>query len=207
MGRYQRFLQWLGIPLHLTKDFKPAPLSKIISEFALEYRTARERVVQQKEKKRLYRQRNRTRGRMITDGDVDLTVPNGMRRRTSTKNTSRDQHEDEKLKKLLSTNSTPTKLRVPNGRQIRAAKEAAAASKDAELFNSLLATTSKPLANGTSSGNGPVSAEQKARSKRRIMRKATGDLTSKAKAASEDRSRSIRGGLTEDQKKALGFFR
>ncbi len=42
-------------------------MCKIISEFALEYRTTREKVLQQIEKKRVYRQRNRTRGKMITD--------------------------------------------------------------------------------------------------------------------------------------------
>ncbi|XP_053552775.1 FH1/FH2 domain-containing protein 1 [Bombina bombina] len=40
---------------------------KIISEFALEYRTTRERVLQQKQKRAAYRERNKTRGRMITE--------------------------------------------------------------------------------------------------------------------------------------------
>jgi len=42
-------------------------LFKTISEFALEYRTTRERVIQQLYKKSNYRERNKTRGKMITE--------------------------------------------------------------------------------------------------------------------------------------------
>lgn len=44
--------------------------SKILSEFALEYRTTRERVLQQKQKRANHRERNKTRGKMITDVSV-----------------------------------------------------------------------------------------------------------------------------------------
>ncbi|KAG7249723.1 hypothetical protein CRUP_004092, partial [Coryphaenoides rupestris] len=39
--------------------------SKILSEFALEYRTTRDRVLQQKQKRADHRERNKTRGKMI----------------------------------------------------------------------------------------------------------------------------------------------
>lgn len=38
-----------------------------VSEFALEYRTTRERVKEQLEKKANHRERNKTRGKMITE--------------------------------------------------------------------------------------------------------------------------------------------
>lgn len=38
-----------------------------LREFALEYRTCRERVLQQQQKRATYRERNKTRGRMITE--------------------------------------------------------------------------------------------------------------------------------------------
>ncbi|TKS65570.1 FH1/FH2 domain-containing protein 3 [Collichthys lucidus] len=41
--------------------------SKILSEFALEYRTTRDRVLQQKQKRADHRERNKTRGKMIMD--------------------------------------------------------------------------------------------------------------------------------------------
>ncbi|XP_044746881.1 FH1/FH2 domain-containing protein 3 [Coccinella septempunctata] len=67
MNRFHKFLLWLGIPLHQISDTKPNEFCKIISEFALEYRTTRERVLQQLEKKANHRERNKTRGKMITD--------------------------------------------------------------------------------------------------------------------------------------------
>ncbi|XP_045465037.1 FH1/FH2 domain-containing protein 3 isoform X2 [Harmonia axyridis] len=67
MNRFHKFLLWLGIPVHQISDTKPNEFCKIISEFALEYRTTRERVLQQLEKKANHRERNKTRGKMITD--------------------------------------------------------------------------------------------------------------------------------------------
>lgn len=67
MTRYHKFLLWLGIPLHRVADTKPNEFCRIVSEFALEYRTTRERVLQQLEKKANHRERNKTRGKMITE--------------------------------------------------------------------------------------------------------------------------------------------
>ncbi|XP_071446761.1 uncharacterized protein Fhos isoform X2 [Hetaerina americana] len=67
MNRFNKFLLWLGIPMHRVQDTKPNEFCKVISEFALEYRTTRERVLQQLEKKASHRERNKTRGKMITD--------------------------------------------------------------------------------------------------------------------------------------------
>lgn len=44
----------------------------ILREFALEYRTCWERVLQQQKKRATYRERNKTRGRMITEVDLLL---------------------------------------------------------------------------------------------------------------------------------------
>jgi hypothetical protein len=66
-NRFLKFLLWLGIPLHQISDTKPNEFCRIVSEFALEYRTTRERVLQQLEKKANHRERNKTRGKMITD--------------------------------------------------------------------------------------------------------------------------------------------
>ncbi|XP_018323135.1 FH1/FH2 domain-containing protein 3 isoform X3 [Agrilus planipennis] len=67
INRFHKFLLWLGIPLHQIVDTKPNEFCKTISEFALEYRTTRERVLQQLEKKANHRERNKTRGKMITE--------------------------------------------------------------------------------------------------------------------------------------------
>jgi FH1/FH2 domain-containing protein 3 len=71
MNRYTKFLLWLGTPPHRVHDTKPNEFCRILSEFALEYRTTRERVLQQMEKKANHRERNKTRGKMITEVSSD----------------------------------------------------------------------------------------------------------------------------------------
>ncbi|CAH2104042.1 unnamed protein product [Euphydryas editha] len=67
MSRYNKFLLYLGVPLSDIPKTRPSELLKVIAEFALEYRTTRERVLQQLEKRANHRERNKTRGKMIID--------------------------------------------------------------------------------------------------------------------------------------------
>nr|XP_053654115.1 FH1/FH2 domain-containing protein 3-like isoform X2 [Cherax quadricarinatus] len=66
--KFQQFLVWLGSPQHLAQDIKVQQVCSTINEFALEYRTCRERVLQQTQKKANHRERNKTRGKMIVEG-------------------------------------------------------------------------------------------------------------------------------------------
>uniref|UniRef100_A0A669EY46 Formin homology 2 domain containing 3 n=1 Tax=Oreochromis niloticus TaxID=8128 RepID=A0A669EY46_ORENI len=67
INRFHAFLLFLGHPVYAVRDVSIHRFSKILSEFALEYRTTRERVLQQKQKRANHRERNKTRGKMITD--------------------------------------------------------------------------------------------------------------------------------------------
>ncbi|KAJ8736909.1 hypothetical protein PYW07_000180 [Mythimna separata] len=67
MSRFNKFLLFLGVPPCDIHKTKPAEFLKVIAEFSLEYRTTRERVLQQLEKKANHRERNKTRGKMIID--------------------------------------------------------------------------------------------------------------------------------------------
>ncbi|XP_078067127.1 FH1/FH2 domain-containing protein 1 isoform X2 [Mustelus asterias] len=67
INRFHSFLLYLGHPSNAARELKITRFCKIISEFALEYRTTRERVLQQKQKRAAYRERNKTRGKMITE--------------------------------------------------------------------------------------------------------------------------------------------
>lgn len=58
---------YLGVPPGDVAKTKAAEFLKVIAEFALEYRTTRERVLQQLEKRANHRERNKTRGKMIID--------------------------------------------------------------------------------------------------------------------------------------------
>ena len=60
MKRYERFLHWLGIPAYAqASDYKVHKTCKILSEFSLEYRTTRERVLQTIQKKKAAREKKR----------------------------------------------------------------------------------------------------------------------------------------------------
>ncbi len=63
--RFYKFLLYLGYPAHSAKDVKVNQFCKAITEFSLEYRTAREKVLQQRQKKAHQRERNKTRGKLI----------------------------------------------------------------------------------------------------------------------------------------------
>lgn len=65
--RFHAFLLFLGHPVYTAREVSVHRFSKILSEFALEYRTTRDRVLQQKLKRANHRERNKTRGKMITD--------------------------------------------------------------------------------------------------------------------------------------------
>ncbi|XP_063392862.1 FH1/FH2 domain-containing protein 3 isoform X3 [Cydia fagiglandana] len=90
MSRYTKFLLFLGVPAVDISKTKPSEFLKVIAEFALEYRTSRERVLQQLEKKANHRERNKTRGKMIIDV-ANYSAKNG------------DHTADNALKELLKT--------------------------------------------------------------------------------------------------------
>lgn len=65
--RFHSFLLYLGYPASTVRDVKVTTICKLLREFALEYRTCRERVLQQQKKRAAHRERNKTRGRLITE--------------------------------------------------------------------------------------------------------------------------------------------
>uniref|UniRef100_A0A8B9LY99 Formin homology 2 domain containing 1 n=1 Tax=Accipiter nisus TaxID=211598 RepID=A0A8B9LY99_9AVES len=67
LNRFHSFLLYLGYPASTARDVKVTPICKLLREFALEYRTCRERVLQQQKKRAAHRERNKTRGRLITE--------------------------------------------------------------------------------------------------------------------------------------------
>uniref|UniRef100_A0A8C5EJS5 FH1/FH2 domain-containing protein 1-like n=1 Tax=Gouania willdenowi TaxID=441366 RepID=A0A8C5EJS5_GOUWI len=67
INRFHSFLLFLGQPSSSVRDIKVTNFCRIISDFALEYRTTRERVLTLKRKKAAHRERTKTRGKMITE--------------------------------------------------------------------------------------------------------------------------------------------
>ncbi|XP_044303235.1 FH1/FH2 domain-containing protein 3 isoform X11 [Varanus komodoensis] len=77
INRFHSFLLFMGYPPYAIRDVNINKFCKIVSEFALEYRTTRERVLQQKQKRANHRERNKTRGKMITDTDEEDNIQSG----------------------------------------------------------------------------------------------------------------------------------
>ncbi|CAL1299908.1 unnamed protein product [Larinioides sclopetarius] len=94
INRYHKFLVYLGCTSQSIEELPIQRCCRILSEFALEYRTTRERVLQQIEKKANHRERNKTRGKLITDMDRFKT---------------KEQQADQELRQLLgSSGAGPT---------------------------------------------------------------------------------------------------
>lgn len=110
MKRFGQFLQWMGIPPYLHSDYKAHQTCKILSEFSLEYRTTRERVVQTIQKKKMMREKKRQAARAAAVAETDVIAaamaalgqPETHVKRTSQhKRRSRDETQDSELRKLL----------------------------------------------------------------------------------------------------------
>ncbi|XP_065215824.1 FH1/FH2 domain-containing protein 3-like isoform X3 [Planococcus citri] len=149
LNRFYKFCLWLGIPLHRIQTTKPNELCKIISEFALEYRTTRERVIQQLEKKASHRERNKTRGKMITEVKHNVG-----------KFRSKEDRQDAELRQLLGKEHSPEydnntnnlhcgslpwrRLRKDNAKNIRDEKlNGHLTDADDELLETLVKTATK----------------------------------------------------------------
>uniref|UniRef100_A0AAZ3R1G8 Formin homology 2 domain containing 3b n=2 Tax=Oncorhynchus TaxID=8016 RepID=A0AAZ3R1G8_ONCTS len=78
INRFHVFLLYLGHPAYGVREISVHRFSKILSEFALEYRTTRDRVLQQKQKRADHRERNKTRGKMIMDVNAPSLQPQGL---------------------------------------------------------------------------------------------------------------------------------
>ncbi|XP_027137007.1 FH1/FH2 domain-containing protein 3 isoform X3 [Larimichthys crocea] len=116
INRFHSFLLFLGQPSSSVRDIKVTSFCRIISEFALEYRTTRERVLTQKRKRAAHRERTKTRGKMITEtekfsGAVPQDSPSPVSMAAGVEPAQEEEHEN--MKNLLI--STSSSLTDPRG--------------------------------------------------------------------------------------------
>ncbi|XP_055993930.1 FH1/FH2 domain-containing protein 3 isoform X8 [Sorex fumeus] len=119
INRFHSFLLFMGHPPYAIREVNINKFCRIISEFALEYRTTRERVLQQKQKRANHRERNKTRGKMITDSGkfsgsspAPPTQPQGL-------SYAEDAAEHENMKAVLKTSSPSVEDATPVGVRLR----------------------------------------------------------------------------------------
>ncbi|XP_063453325.1 FH1/FH2 domain-containing protein 3 isoform X7 [Pan paniscus] len=121
INRFHSFLLFMGHPPYAIREVNINKFCRIISEFALEYRTTRERVLQQKQKRANHRERNKTRGKMITDTDDEEEVESGKFSGSSPAPPSQpqglsyaeDAAEHENMKAVLKTSSPSVEDATP----------------------------------------------------------------------------------------------
>uniref|UniRef100_A0A3Q0QQS1 Formin homology 2 domain containing 1 n=1 Tax=Amphilophus citrinellus TaxID=61819 RepID=A0A3Q0QQS1_AMPCI len=101
INRFHSFLLFLGQPSSSVRDIKVTNFCRIISEFALEYRTTRERVLTIKRKRAVHRERTKTRGKMITEVRLSSCSSEG-----SEAEQDREEEEHENMKNLLISRSS-----------------------------------------------------------------------------------------------------
>ncbi|XP_062845769.1 FH1/FH2 domain-containing protein 1 isoform X2 [Trichomycterus rosablanca] len=116
INRFHSFLLYLGQPSYSVRDIKITQFCKIISEFALEYRTTRERALTIKRKRATQRERTKTRGKLITEmekfsGAVPSITQESPAPISMTTEAVPAQEEHENMKNLLIANDDRTNLR------------------------------------------------------------------------------------------------
>uniref|UniRef100_A0A8B9MP93 Formin homology 2 domain containing 3 n=1 Tax=Accipiter nisus TaxID=211598 RepID=A0A8B9MP93_9AVES len=105
INRFHSFLLFMGHPPYAIREVNINKFCKIISEFALEYRTTRERVLQQKQKRANHRERNKTRGKMITDSGKFSSSSPPCQSQPQGLQYAEDAAEHENMKAVLKTTS------------------------------------------------------------------------------------------------------
>lgn len=88
LNRYNKLLLFMGLSINDAREMKVNHFCKVLSEFALEYRTTRDKVLQMLQKKANQRERKKTRGKMIVDTE-------------SFKGKNKDAANDDALQQLL----------------------------------------------------------------------------------------------------------
>ncbi|XDC66963.1 hypothetical protein R6Z07M_018145 [Ovis aries] len=105
INRFHSFLLFMGHPPYAIREVNINRFCRIISEFALEYRTTRERVLQQKQKRANHRERNKTRGKMITDSGKFSSSSPAPPSQPQGLSYAEDAAEHENMKAVLKTSS------------------------------------------------------------------------------------------------------
>ncbi|XP_076143091.1 FH1/FH2 domain-containing protein 1 [Alosa pseudoharengus] len=200
INRFHSFLLYLGQPSYSVRDTKVTQFCKIISEFSLEYRTTRERVLTQKRKRAAHRERTKTRGKMITETEkFSGAVPQQSQDSPSPVSTVTDsepaEEDHENMKNLLTANDDNHKLR--RSRAVRSmgrvspshmltAKEDSASSQDDATDDIMDRLVKSVTQNPTERASSP-----KTRKRSRLNRKSL--------------RRTLKSGLSLDVVQALGL--
>uniref|UniRef100_A0A668RTI2 Formin homology 2 domain containing 1 n=1 Tax=Oreochromis aureus TaxID=47969 RepID=A0A668RTI2_OREAU len=134
INRFHSFLLFLGQPSSSVRDIKVTNFCRIISEFALEYRTTRERVLTIKRKRAVHRERTKTRGKMITETEKfsgAVSRPDSPSPVSMAAEADQDQEEEhENMKNLLISHSSTLNCDQRGLRRSRAVRSKTSTKED-----------------------------------------------------------------------------
>ncbi|XP_039209512.1 FH1/FH2 domain-containing protein 1 isoform X2 [Crotalus tigris] len=199
LNRFHSFLLFLGYDAHSAQNMRVTSFCRLLREFALEYHTCRERVLQQQKKRAACRERNKTRGRMITEMEkfaVASKTEDGSAP-PAVLSASPEQKEEASHKDLTSLLVSPAESPGHRSRASRGAgkqspaggstpqEEAAGSPEDAseEIMNRLV----KSVTQRSPARSGPAKERRRSRGNRKSLR------------------RTLKSGLNEELVQALGL--
>ncbi|XP_034281533.1 FH1/FH2 domain-containing protein 1 isoform X6 [Pantherophis guttatus] len=199
LNRFRAFLLFLGYDAHSAQNMRVTSFCRLLREFALEYHTCRERVLQQQKKRAACRERNKTRGRMITEMEKfaaaskteDICAPHAVL------SASPEQKDEASHKDMTSLLVSPAEGPGHRSRTSRGAgkqspaggstpqEEAAGSLEDAseEIMNRLV----KSVTQRSPARSGPAKERRRSRGNRKSLR------------------RTLKSGLSEELVQALGL--
>uniref|UniRef100_A0A8C0G800 Formin homology 2 domain containing 1 n=1 Tax=Chelonoidis abingdonii TaxID=106734 RepID=A0A8C0G800_CHEAB len=201
LHRFRSFLLFLGYPPAAARDMKVTGFCRLLREFALEYRTCRERVLQQQHKRATHRERNKTRGRMITEMERFSGMANSPEASPSPAvgSTCPEQQADaghETMKSVLSSAVEPQsrRSRASRGRGVgRSSPSGGSVPQDdssgspADVSDEIMDRLVQSVTHSTGPRSGPAKERKRSRVSRKSLR------------------RTLKSGLSDDLVQALGL--
>ncbi|XP_054237512.1 FH1/FH2 domain-containing protein 3 isoform X2 [Indicator indicator] len=198
INRFHSFLLFMGHPPYAVREVNINKFCKIISEFALEYRTTRERVLQQKQKRANHRERNKTRGKMITDSGKFSSSSPHCQTLSQGLQYAEDAAEHENMKAVLKTTSVGGESTAALGVRTRSrASQGRISSWNAGSDDSPTATDSA----ADEIMDRIVKSATQVPSQRAVPRE-----RKRSRANRKSLRRTLKSGLTPEEAKALGLI-
>lgn len=136
MNRWHAFLLFFGYSIQEVPNMKPMQVCKMVIEFALEYRTTRDKILQQRKRLADKRERNKTRGKIWAlegqEGKEGETAP--LRRRVPVQMNAQQRHEE--MSRML-TGGDDTLRRTRGARPTRETSPASIIASQREMLRSV----------------------------------------------------------------------
>ncbi|XP_076821427.1 FH1/FH2 domain-containing protein 3-like isoform X6 [Clavelina lepadiformis] len=178
LNRFRAMMHYFGTPSNVIADTTVQGFARLISEFALEYRTSRERLVSQRKKKHARGERNRTRGKMIIETRRFSTTEDQMKQRLM--ETALKPATDVKFEKRSRQRSNKSRRKSNEAGNQSSSKGSASDDVTDQIMEQLVKTAT----HAPRERNAPVSRRKRSRNAQRksLRRTLKGGLTDEEKA-------------------------